>query len=310
MVNKLKKIDKNITNLKIWDESHIYFFDILDNLENFIRRLDEYLPEVVLTKNEIKEYENDLKKWFTKIPIIEYSREFLKNLKKEYSENNKDYPYKNAWELWEILLNVFQKKDLGAIKVVSKIWNRDSIKFNVLWRDTSFVYKDSNNKICMLIWESKLSVNSKDDKWGFKQNSLEKWLINAHDDLNLFYKDSSYLNHEINLARKWLKNEMNDENRDIFVEYFIKDNPKHTELIYKNTIFVWYTQNDYNKIKSWKISENDLIELLFLDINKTFWKETIKSRLSDKNNIYFLLPIECIEKAREYFVNHNNLEYE
>jgi hypothetical protein len=31
---------------------------------------------------------------------------------------------------------------------------------------------------------------------------------------------------------------MNDENRDIFVEYFIKDNPKHTELIYKNTIFV------------------------------------------------------------------------
>ncbi len=313
MPKKLKKIKSHTIDLKKdWDEAHIFFFDPLDSIENFIKRIDDYLHEVILSQRDIDEYLSDIAKWYRTKSINEYSKEFLKKLKAEYTSINKDYPYKNAWELWEIILTILQKRYLWAIKVVSKMWNRDSIKFNVLWRDTSFVYKDIAWKICMLVWESKLSVNSKDKEWKISQDSLDKWLVNAHDDLEKFYNDTDYLNHEINLASKCLKDEMNEENRDIFIQYFIKENPKHSELVFKNVIFVWYTHNEYMNFKNWWKSESEYIEELLLDIQNSFYSDKIKSRKEtlNKNSIYFLLPFECVEKARKAFVEHNNLEYE
>lgn len=310
---KLKKIDKHSIDLnKNWDEAHIFFFDPLDSIENFIKRIDDYLHEVVLSQRDIEEYLSDITKWIRTKPISEYSKEFLKKLKSEYSSINKEYPYKNAWELWEIILTILQKRYLWATKVVSKMGNRDSIKFNVLWRDTSFVYKDNDWKICMLIWESKLSVNSKDKDWNINQDSLKKWLANAHDDLDKFYDDKDYLNHEINLASKWLKDEMNEENRDIFIQYFIQDNPKYSELVFKNVIFVWYTQNDYIVFKDWKKTEDEYLKLILSNIQESFNSDRIKTKkdIINKNTIYFLIPFECVEKARKIFVEHNNLEYE
>lgn len=313
MTTELKRIDTHSINLqKTWDEAHIFFFDPQDSIENFIKRIDGYLSEVILTKRDIEEYELDIKKWFRKKPIEEFSKEFLKNLKTEYTSINKNYPYKNAGELWEIILTILQKRFLWAIKVVSKMWNRDSVKFNVLWRDTSFVYKNNEWKICMLVWESKLSVNSKKDEQTFNKDSLKVWLASAHDDLSSFYKDSSYLNHEVNLASKWLKDEMDESNRDIFVQYFIKENPKHSELIFKNVIFVWYTHESYLSFKSWAKFESEYLSELLDDIETSFDSTMIVSRKVsiDKNTIYFLLPFECVEKARRVFVEYNWLEYD
>ncbi|MEF2176135.1 MAG: Hachiman antiphage defense system protein HamA [Candidatus Absconditabacteria bacterium] len=315
MTNELKEIkNHNIDLKKIGDDAYIYFFDKSDSIDNFIKRIDNYLPEVIFTKKDIMEYNSHFDKGFTKITINEHSKDYLKRLKAEYTSINKDYPYKNAGELGEIILTIFQKRHLGAIKVVSKMGNRDSITFNILGRDTSFVYKDGNGKIYMLIGESKLKVNSKkntnEGDLKYNKDSLKEGLSDAHDDLKIFYDNQMSLNHEINLARKGLKYEMDETDKELLVEYFIKDNPKHSDLIFKNVIFVGYTFENYLNFKSGQISDDEFINEVLLNVQESFNsnKVVLKKNIIDNNTIYFLLPFECIETARKEFVNHYNLE--
>lgn len=309
MPKNLHKIVSHSINLqKVWDEAHIFFFDPKDSIEDFIKRLDEYLPEVVFTKSDIDLYKVDIEKWIEEKPIQDFAKEFLKKVKKETWA----YPYKNAWELWEIILTIFQRYQLWAIKVVSKMWNRDSVTFNILWRDTSFVCKNTDWNVCMLVGESKLSVNTKKEDWTYDNNSLKDGLADAHDDLKSFYENPDYLNHEVNLARKWMVHEMTPENVELYKEYFIKNSPKHSALIYKNVIFVWYTHNEYLKFQSWKYSKEEYITWLLLHVQDSFNTQKINTRIGaiDKNTIYFLLPFECVEKARGTFVEYNWLGYE
>lgn len=305
MFQNISSLNRKIDVLREWDIWYIYVFNDLYSPNNLISELDNYISDVILSYRDKEEHLELLKSWDTKQSLVDYSKDFLKKV----TIQSWDYPYANAWELWEIFLWVFQKEILWAIKLVSKMRHRDSIRFNVLGRDTTYVYKDNNDNVCMLIWEAKMYVNHK-ERWIIKQNSLKNWLKDAHDDLALFHKDKDYLEHEINLAKSSVKDEMNEENKDIYIKYFIKDNPKHSELVLKNVIFVWYSLLDYKDYIDWTIDYNLFLEKVMSNIDDTFSSSMITSRLQneDKENIYFLLPLNCVEELRKEFVECNNLK--
>ena len=255
-------------------------------LEDFLDKLNSHLPEYVFNQNNLAVHQERFLNGSTRKSPLEVARGFLQ---KTHAGRAFD-----SGEFGEFLLYLFAKKVKGAHKLATKISARGSTTTTLPGRDGTFAWRDENGEVYMLLGEAKTKPASNDG------------LRLAQSDLNKFWS-SGRINHEISLASTHIQAEMTAENAAIYEAYFIDDNDAHTNLRYKNIIFVGYSFGALKDFRSGALSETDFLNDVCADLQRSFSNQSALIDASPHPSIYCFIPFESIDDARTEFARSNNL---
>ena len=264
---------------------HIEEIGCNTHLQEFVRKLDDYLPQFVFSRKNLKRKKLQYSKGLTTQSPLDQARSLLQRTTKEN--------ICNSGELGELLLYLFAREVKGAKKLVSKIQARGSRTMTIPGRDYIFVV-DEDADVYMLTGEAKMTHDS------------NHGLRSAQSDLNAFW-ESGNIEHEILLASSHLEDELTEKNVEKYEQYFLKGNPVSGDLKYKNVIFVGCSSEKLCELTLRKIEYSDFISNVISDLERCFANQRKLITASKKPNIYCFMPFGNVDEAREVFARHNKL---
>lgn len=251
---------------------------------DFLSLLDEYLPKFVFSKESLEMHESNFIQGLTSQSPLDKARNFL-----QVTHEDRSY---DSGELGELLLYLFATEVQGAIKLASKIQSRGSNRVTLPGRDGSFVMADDKGNIFMLLGEAKVKPSCNDA------------LKEAQKDMNNFWT-SGDVGHEISLASTHMKSEMTEANYESLKAFFIEDNPAHSNLEYKNIIFVGFSFQKFVDLVAGRITSIELRDELKTKLTTVFHTQSATIAASTKPSLYCFVPFESVADARDAFAAHN-----
>jgi hypothetical protein len=256
-------------------------------VRDFIRGLDPHLPEFVFSRDTIRTINEQIAAGLTTRTPVERARDHLQKTQHMRAHD--------SGEAGEFLLYLFSSQVLGAVKVISKIQGRGSIRMPVLGRDGVFAWRDATGTIHALMGEAKVRPNGNDG------------LRNALEDINAFWTNEAE-KHEIHLAAAQIRSELTPENVAIYEAYFLDDNPNRANLRYRNICFVGYSSASFGALVEGARTREESEELIRKELSRFLKNQAELIANSPHPTIFCFIPFECAATLRTIFAQHHELE--